>query len=84
VVSYYDTLVEVHQAARKHGFDDPDIAHAIDNALSIDEVGEDKLLYLGPARDGRLLEVVTLRRQDGPELAIHAMKMREKYKRLLP
>jgi hypothetical protein len=76
--------VEVHPAARRHGFDDPDIAHAIDNALSIDEVGEGKLLYLGPARDGRLLEVVTLRRREDSELAIHAMKMRDKYKRLLP
>lgn len=46
--------------------------------------GEDKLLYLGPTRDGRLLEVVTLRRREDSELAIHAMKMRDRYKRLLP
>ena len=32
----------------------------------------------------RLLEVVTIVRDDGSELVIHAMKMRRKYRRLLP
>jgi hypothetical protein len=31
-----------------------------------------------------MLEVVTVVRDDGTELAIHAMMMRPKYKRLLP
>jgi hypothetical protein len=35
------------------------------------------------ARDAELLEVVTIGRDDGSELAIHAMKMRRKYRRLL-
>jgi hypothetical protein len=38
----------------------------------------------GPARSADLLEVVTIVRDDGSELAIHAMKMRPKYQRLLP
>lgn len=75
--------MELHAAARRHGFDDPDIEHAINYALSSEVLGGDKLLYLGPARDGRLLEVVTLRREAGTELVIHAMKMRDKYERLL-
>ena len=41
-------------------------------------------LYLGPSRSAGLLEVVTVVRDDGSELAIHAMKMRPKYQRLLP
>jgi hypothetical protein len=41
-------------------------------------------LYLGPARNADILEVVTIVRDDGTELAIHAMKMRRKYQRLLP
>jgi hypothetical protein len=41
-------------------------------------------LDLGPARNAQLLEVVTIVRDDGSELAIHAMKMRAKYRRLLP
>lgn len=31
-----------------------------------------------------MLEIVTIVRDDGTELAIHAMKMRSKYKPLLP
>lgn len=41
-------------------------------------------LYLGPARNAELLEVVTIVRDDGSRLAIHAMTMRAKYRRLLP
>ena len=41
-------------------------------------------LYLGPARNGDLLEIVTVVRDDDTEVAIHAMKMRAKYQRLLP
>jgi hypothetical protein len=39
---------------------------------------------LGRLRSGELLEVVAIVRDDGSELAIHAMKMRPKYRRLLP
>ena len=52
--------------------------------MSIDEQEDDTRLYLGPARDAELLEVVTISREDGSELVIHAMKMRPKYRRLLP
>jgi hypothetical protein len=45
---------------------------------------DDTRLYLGPARNADLLEVVTIVRDDGSELAIHAMRMRLKYRRLLP
>lgn len=40
--------------------------------------------YLGPARDAEMLEIVTIVRDDDTELANHAMKMRDKYQRLLP
>lgn len=52
--------------------------------MSIDEQDDDMRLYLGPARNAEFLEVVTLIRDDGSELVIHAMKMRPKYRRLLP
>jgi hypothetical protein len=76
--------VEVHPSARKHGIADEDIKHAAANAMTIDEQDDDTRLYLGPARSGDILEVVTIGRADGPELAIHAMRMRPKYQRLLP
>jgi hypothetical protein len=76
--------VRVHASARKHGVADADIRHATKNALTLDEQDGDTALYLGPARNGELLEVVTVLRDDGTEIAIHAMKMRRNYQRLLP
>lgn len=83
-VSYYNLPVEIHSAARKHGVADEDIEHAMANAMTIEDQDEDTRLYLGPARSATLLEVVTIVRDDGSELAIHAMEMRPKYRRLLP
>jgi hypothetical protein len=77
-------LVDVHPSARKHGIADEDIEHATRNAMAIDNVDEDTRLYLGPSRSADLLEVVTIVRDDGTELVIHAMRMRRKYGRLLP
>lgn len=76
--------MEIHSSARKHGIDDEDIEHAVENAMSIDDQDDDTRLYLGPARDAELLEVVTIVREEGSELAIHAMKLRPKYRQLLP
>ena len=77
-------MVEVHPSALKHGVDAADIQHAIDNALTIEDLEDDVRLYLGPSRTVALLEVLTIAREDGSELAIHAMPMRAKYERLLP
>jgi hypothetical protein len=41
-------------------------------------------LRLGPAVSGNLLEIVVLLLDDGTELIIHAMRMRPKYRDLLP
>jgi hypothetical protein len=51
----------------------------------IEEVADDPLrfLVLGPDRAGNLLELVILDRPQGPAV-IHAMKMRNKYRRYLP
>lgn len=83
-VSYYNSPVEIHPAARKHSVADEDIEHAMTNAMAIEDQDEDTRLYLGPARNATLLEVVTIVRDDGSELAIHAMEIRPKYRRLLP
>jgi hypothetical protein len=76
--------VEIHPSARKHGIADEDLEHAVTHAMAIEDQQDDVRLYLGPARSADLLEVVTIVRDDGSELAIHAMKMRAKYRRLLP
>ncbi|HLM87354.1 MAG TPA: hypothetical protein VK272_14335 [Solirubrobacteraceae bacterium] len=76
--------MEIHSAARKHGIADADIQHAVEHAMTIENQDDDTRLYLGPARNAALLEVVTVVRDDGSELVIHAMKMRDTYQRLLP
>ena len=81
--------MEVHDSARKHGIADADIAHAVTHHLYAGEIGEDerppwRVLYLGPDRAGNLLEIVVVERDDGTELAIHAMRMRTRYRTLLP
>jgi hypothetical protein len=76
--------VEVHPSAHKHGLADEDIEHAMRHALAIDDQADDTRLYVGPSRSADLLEVVTIVRNDGSELVIHAMRMRPKYRPLLP
>ena len=60
------------------------IEHAMRHALAIDDQADDTRLHLGPARSADLLEVLTIMRDNGSELVIHAMRMRPKYRRLLP
>lgn len=77
--------MEILPSSRRHGIDDEDMQHGVEYALVIEEIGDDPLrfLVLGPDRAGNLLELVILDRPQGPA-AIHAMKMREKYRRYLP
>lgn len=42
VVSYYDTRVDIHKSARKHGVSDESISHAFDNALAQFDYGTDE------------------------------------------
>ncbi len=66
---------------------DADIRHAVAHRLYEGEISEDepprRALYLGPDRAANLLEIVVIERDDGSELAIHAMRMQTKYDRLL-
>lgn len=72
--------MEIYPSARKHRVADEDIEHA----MVIEDLDDDTRLYVGPSRGADLLEVVTIVRDDGSEFAIHAMRMRSKYQRLLP
>jgi hypothetical protein len=51
--------------------------------LVVAEGDDDKVLYLGPDRTGNLLEIVSVCREDGTEIVIHAMRMRRTYEPLL-
>jgi len=76
--------VEVLRPALRHGIAGEDILHAINHAITVDEVGDDPVrwLVLGPDRAGNLLELVVMDRPVGPAV-IHAMPMRTQYRRLL-
>ena len=81
--------MEIRDSARRHGIADPDIQHAIDNAVAagpvetnVDEI--DGVLYVGPDHTGRMLEVITVDDIDDGEVVIHAMKLRRAYERYLP
>lgn len=76
--------MEIHPAARKHGIADEDIDHVTAMAMAIEEQADDTRLHLGPARNAELLEIVAIVRDSGSELAIHAMRMRARYRRLSP
>ena len=77
--------MEIHDSARKHSVADEDILHAIDHALAFEDAGEDpdRWLLIGPDAAGNLLEVVVMITTEGNQLAIHAMPMRDEYRRLL-
>lgn len=76
--------MDIYDSARKHGVSDESIRHAVDNPLVVAEQDDGKVLYLGPDTAGNLLEIVTVERDDGTEIAIHAMAMRALYQPLLP
>jgi hypothetical protein len=81
--------MRVTRSARRHGWSDEDIRWAVDHRLVMVAVDTRQpealvgLLHLGPALDGRLLEILTIIDDGGEELAIHAMAMRDSYRRLL-
>lgn len=71
--------MDFYASARKHGIGQDDAVHAIEHALVVAEDDDTKCLYLGPDRAGNLLEVVSVLREDGSEVVIHAMRMRRIY-----
>lgn len=75
--------MEIYQSARRHGSADEDVLHAVEHALVVGEQDDGKVLYLGPDRAGNLLEVVSVMRENGSEVVIHAMRMRAKYEPFL-
>jgi hypothetical protein len=52
--------VRIAQTARKHGFADEDMFHALRNPIAQWRLDDDFTMRVGPARDGDLLEVGVL------------------------
>lgn len=76
--------MDVLPSAFRHDVEADDIEHALQNAIVVEEIGDDPLRYLvlGPDRTARFLELVVLDRPQGPAV-IHAMAMRTQYQKLL-
>ena len=75
-IQYWDRgYPDIYRSARKHGVRDEDILHAVIHALAAAEEDSGRVLYLGADRAGNLLVVVSVVREDGTEIVIHAMRM---------
>ena len=73
--------MEIRESARRHGIDDADIHHAWVNAMRLIEYdydGEDRLLVIGPDRQGGMLELVAVP-ADQPTRVIHADRLHPKF-----
>jgi hypothetical protein len=73
--------VEVADSARKHGVTDQDMRHAVRVPFRVIEQvydGEERVLFIGADRSGRLLEVVVVQKPTGPVI-IHADRLRPKF-----
>lgn len=75
--------LQVIPSARKHGVGDEDIRHAVRNAVALSPQGDDRILWIGPAKSAALLEVITVQMERNRSVAIHAMPLRRRYEYLL-
>lgn len=75
--------MRIGEPARNHGVADEDIFHAVRNAMRRRYLGENLTIYIGPARDGTLLEVGVLDVDGDDPVAIHTMGLRPKFYRFL-
>lgn len=73
--------MEILTSARRHSIENGDITHAWHHAIRLVEYeydGEERLLVIGPDRQGRLLELVAVPTKV-PTRIIHADLLREKF-----
>jgi hypothetical protein len=69
----------IAESARKHGFTDDDILHALRNPVRSYEPDDEGLTMItGPRPDGILLEVGVIDGDPGPVI-VHAMRARAKF-----
>ena len=80
--------MEFHRSASRHHVDPADVEHCVDNALVVVDLDVDadppKILVIGPAFSGQLLEVIILSLPAERNLVIHAMDLRPTFYDLLP
>jgi hypothetical protein len=67
-------------SAQRHGLDDDDILHAYNHPIFVEDLDEGLLMFVGPDRAGKLLEIGFVATADVPVI-VHAMEARPKYLR---
>ncbi len=67
-------------SARKHGIHDGDMLHAFDHPISVDDLDDGFMMFVGADIAGNLLEIGVIDSADGPIL-VHAMPARPKFLR---
>ena len=73
--------MEITWSAAKHGITEADALHAWRNAIkyaTFEYTGEERVFIIGPAQDGRLLELVAVP-SDTPARIIHADNLRHTF-----
>ena len=70
----------IASSARKHGIHDDDMLHAFNNPISVDDLDDGFVMFVGADIAGNLLEIGVVDSADGP-IIIHAMPARPKYLR---
>ena len=70
----------VADSAHRHGLGVPDILHAYNNPIRVEELDDELVMLIRADRAGNLLEIGVASSVDGP-IIVHAMEARPKYLR---
>jgi hypothetical protein len=69
---------DIAPSARRHGVADDDMRHALRNPVRVFYPDEGLTMFIGPRRDGSLLEIGVVDGDAGPVI-VHADRARPKY-----
>lgn len=75
--------MRIGKPALRHGVGEPDALHAVRNAMRRIVMDGDLTMLIGPALDGRLLEVDVPDLDGDDPVVIHAMSLRPTFRRFL-
>lgn len=79
----YIVYMRIGEPARRHGITDADMLHAARSAMRRVLMDDDLVMLIGPARDGRMLEIGMLDIDSADPVLIHAMPLRPRLHKLL-
>ena len=75
--------MRIGKPAYNHGVVESDIWHGVRNAVRQIHIDEELTMLIGPATDGKLLEIGVLDIDGEDPVVIHAMALRPKFHRFL-